>query len=201
MGATGSKPGVGRAGRRRRRLRAGRTYESGGVKRWWPRSWHGHFKRREKGRDGPLLRNCTRRTGPAHGAGPLFTLIVVMAIPISAHWGYDRPTLEASGQPRFPKDEKSGLAIIVPVLHNSASAAGWSSLAARRAHNPKVAGSNPAPATKFESLLIGQRLGSWIVKVHVPAFAPILRDRVFLRKGPIGPLVFSAAGNMTPAAG
>ena len=25
--------------------------------------------------------------------------------------------------------------------------AGWSSLVARRAHNPKVAGSNPAPAT------------------------------------------------------
>jgi hypothetical protein len=28
------------------------------------------------------------------------------------------------------------------------SDAGWSSLAARRAHNPKVVGSNPAPATK-----------------------------------------------------
>src|SRR5882672_4112933 len=27
------------------------------------------------------------------------------------------------------------------------SVAGWSSLVARRAHNPKVAGSNPAPAT------------------------------------------------------
>ena len=27
--------------------------------------------------------------------------------------------------------------------------AGWSSPVARRAHNPKVAGSNPAPATKF----------------------------------------------------
>ena len=27
--------------------------------------------------------------------------------------------------------------------------AGWSSLAARRAHNPKVAGSNPAPATRL----------------------------------------------------
>jgi hypothetical protein len=26
--------------------------------------------------------------------------------------------------------------------------AGWSSLVARRAHNPKVAGSNPAPATR-----------------------------------------------------
>ena len=29
------------------------------------------------------------------------------------------------------------------------SAAGWSSLVARRAHNPKVAGSNPAPAIKY----------------------------------------------------
>ncbi len=35
--------------------------------------------------------------------------------------------------------------------------AGWSSLVARWAHNPKVAGSNPVPATKikrhFEELL------------------------------------------------
>jgi hypothetical protein len=29
------------------------------------------------------------------------------------------------------------------------SGAGWSSLAARRAHNPKVIGSNPIPATKY----------------------------------------------------
>ena len=29
--------------------------------------------------------------------------------------------------------------------------AGWSSLVARRAHNPKVVGSNPAPATKLIS--------------------------------------------------
>ena len=28
-----------------------------------------------------------------------------------------------------------------------AAGAGWSSLAARRAHNPKVEGSNPSPAT------------------------------------------------------
>ncbi len=27
--------------------------------------------------------------------------------------------------------------------------AGWSSLVARRAHNPKVVGSNPAPATRL----------------------------------------------------
>ena len=30
--------------------------------------------------------------------------------------------------------------------------AGWSSLVARRAHNPKVVGSNPAPATNFNKL-------------------------------------------------
>ena len=30
----------------------------------------------------------------------------------------------------------------------SLDVAGWSSLAARRAHNPKVVGSNPTPATK-----------------------------------------------------
>ena len=34
------------------------------------------------------------------------------------------------------------------------SDAGWSSLAARRAHNPKVTGSNPVPATKYNSRCI-----------------------------------------------
>ena len=32
--------------------------------------------------------------------------------------------------------------------------AGWSSLVARRAHNPKVVGSNPAPATKKNAQVI-----------------------------------------------
>ena len=32
--------------------------------------------------------------------------------------------------------------------------AGWSSLVARRAHNPKVVGSNPAPATKHRKRLL-----------------------------------------------
>ncbi len=32
-----------------------------------------------------------------------------------------------------------------PLLYDDA---GWSSLVARRAHNPKVGGSNPSPATK-----------------------------------------------------
>jgi hypothetical protein len=34
-----------------------------------------------------------------------------------------------------------------PIIFSSTDA-GWSSLAARRAHNPKVVGSNPTPATK-----------------------------------------------------
>ena len=33
--------------------------------------------------------------------------------------------------------------------------AGWSSLVARRAHNPKVVGSNPAPATNTMNTLTG----------------------------------------------
>ncbi len=44
--------------------------------------------------------------------------------------------------------------------HNQTSTdAGWSSLVARRAHNPKVAGSNPAPATKEIPVQKGSRFG------------------------------------------
>ena len=32
--------------------------------------------------------------------------------------------------------------------------AGWSSLVARRAHNPKVAGSNPVPATRSRGVAV-----------------------------------------------
>ena len=41
----------------------------------------------------------------------------------------------------------------LPGLKNTAAIdAGWSSLVARQAHNLKVAGSNPAPATKSKTL-------------------------------------------------
>ena len=52
--------------------------------------------------------------------------------------------------------------------------AGWSSLVARRAHNPKVAGSNPAPAIKRKPwksrafVLLG--LGRWWS--FLPRFPP-----------------------------
>ncbi len=37
--------------------------------------------------------------------------------------------------------------MLIKLWYDSKLDAGWSSLAARRAHNPKVVGSNPAPAT------------------------------------------------------
>ena len=40
--------------------------------------------------------------------------------------------------------------------HNNS--AGWSSLVARQAHNLKVAGSNPAPATNFLSTAVAYRV-------------------------------------------
>ena len=41
-------------------------------------------------------------------------------------------------------------------------AAGWSSPVARRAHNPKVAGSNPAPATKKHKGIAKLRFPSFL---------------------------------------
>src|ERR1035438_8493990 len=40
--------------------------------------------------------------------------------------------------------------IVIAAIIRYDAFAGWSSLVARWAHNPKVAGSNPAPATKWE---------------------------------------------------
>ncbi len=37
----------------------------------------------------------------------------------------------------------------------AAFSAGWSSSVARRAHNPKVIGSNPVPATKITTPFLG----------------------------------------------
>ncbi len=47
---------------------------------------------------------------------------------------------------------KQGVGGSIPSAPTIKNIAGWSSLVARRAHNPKVVGSNPAPATKFKEL-------------------------------------------------
>ena len=40
------------------------------------------------------------------------------------------------------------------IVSKAVTDAGWSSLVARRAHNPKVVGSNPAPATNFDKNIL-----------------------------------------------
>jgi hypothetical protein len=42
--------------------------------------------------------------------------------------------------------------------------AGWSSLVARRAHNPEVVGSNPTPATK---LLLSKISSAWPATIRI----------------------------------
>src|SRR5690606_23126524 len=58
--------------------------------------------------------------------------------------------------------------------------AGWSSLVARRAHNPKVVGSNPAPATKYERPLRNE----WpFLLLCPPSSNPLFATPSLLRKG------------------
>jgi hypothetical protein len=45
------------------------------------------------------------------------------------------------------------MVIVCPALRDKTDA-GWSSMVARRAHNPKVVGSNPAPATNVSSIYV-----------------------------------------------
>ena len=51
------------------------------------------------------------------------------------------------------------------------SIAGWSSLEARRAHNPKVVGSNPAPAIFAQ---IAQSVEQWTENPRVTGSIPVL---------------------------
>ena len=55
----------------------------------------------------------------------------------------DAPDLKSGGVKPVPVQTR----LPAPLLID----AGWSSLVARWAHNPKVVGSNPAPATKLKA--------------------------------------------------
>src|ERR1035437_6634314 len=57
------------------------------------------------------------------------------------------PPLSADRGGKFP--------IVISTVFRYDDFAGWSSLVARWAHNPKVAGSNPAPATNLINRLRG----------------------------------------------
>ena len=65
-------------------------------------------------------------------------------------------------------------------------AAGWSSLVARRAHNPKVGGSNPPPATNTKALVRRTFLG-WgflISEAEVGALSNVSQTHQSGRGGP-----------------
>ena len=98
---------------------------------------------------------------------------------------------------------------------NFAPDAGWSSLAARRAHNPKVAGSNPAPATSscWRKRLLGAffvwqpdcscagygvaRQRGGLCRVHLDA----QKSADIRTMGPLGPFLFLRSGRGSIYAG
>ena len=58
--------------------------------------------------------------------------------------------------------------------------AGWSSLEARRAHNPKVIGSNPVPATYAQiAQLVEQRTENPRVTGSIPVLGTMVRVQFF----------------------
>ena len=69
--------------------------------------------------------------------------------------------------------------------------AGWSSLVARRAHNPEAVGSNPAPATKCSSRPSG---GFFVAQFSFPLFGSIMWSHAIKRKRVIGQKVCPVLG-------
>ena len=64
----------------------------------------------------------------------------------------------------------SGIFLKGKTYHIQHNIAGWSSLEARRAHNPKVIGSNPVPATYAQiAQLVEQRTENPRVAGSIPA--------------------------------
>ena len=82
--------------------------------------------------------------------------------------------LEMDGFPSGQRGQTVNLLQIASVvrihLHPFNIIAGWSSLEARRAHNPKVTGSNPVPATTYAWLaqLVEQRTENPRVSGSIP---------------------------------
>ena len=58
-------------------------------------------------------------------------------------------------------DKYVARAYLYTLRYGALYSAGWSSLVARRAHNPEVAGSNPAPATKNTIPDLQKRVGDF----------------------------------------
>ena len=74
------------------------------------------------------------------------------------------------------------LASMVRIHLHPFNIAGWSSLEARRAHNPKVIGSNPIPATYAQiAQLVEQRTENPRVAGSIPALGIFFKRRCFIK--------------------
>ena len=73
--------------------------------------------------------------------------------------------------------------------------AGWSSQVARRAHNPEVAGSNPAPATNFKEIAVCGFLNTLEISFRLPAHVAQAAERILGKDKATGsnPVVSSMA--------
>ncbi len=72
-------------------------------------------------------------------------MVVRVQVPLSAPISTDACNSQVSA---LVKNSQLTILCLAPRMCTFIDA-GWSSLVARRAHNPKVVGSNPAPATNF----------------------------------------------------
>ena len=82
------------------------------------------------------------------------------------------------------------------LLKRNFNIAGWSSLEARRAHNPKVVGSNPAPATRTKYCVyaqiaqsVEQRIENPRVTGSIPVLGIFLYDLHIGRDGRVAQVV------------
>ena len=101
-------------------------------------------------------------------------------VPLDVAPRSERAHRRAAREPRFPRsDADDQRRLDRPVPHRAdrnratgatirLNAAGWSSQVARRAHNPEVAGSNPAPATGKPRGCGAFRLSGGVGRAHRP---------------------------------
>lgn len=108
------------------------------------------------------------------------------------------PNLERSDKKQFSLNDEN------PRSHNNAlgarrkrvTVAGWSSPVARQAHNLKVVGSNPTPATKLSnSLHCSPRQPSFAVSGQSPILSP---HRADVRTAPTPTIAYSDAHRSRP---
>ena len=79
----------------------------------------------------------------------------------------------------------------------ASSDAGWSSLAARRAHNPKVVGSNPTPATKHHGKPAGVSHAGFFHWMAAVAAGCYVRSAIETITESLGLFICSARGFTT----